>query len=50
MGLGPLRVEIHRAPIGRERSLDAAGGLEHVAEVVVRARVPVVESHCPLQE
>ena len=50
VGLGPLRVEFYRAPIGCERGVKTAGGLEHVAEVVVRAGVSGVEGDRSMQE
>ena len=50
MGLGPFRVEFDSAPIGCERGVETAGGLEHVAEVVVRAGVSGVEGDRSMQE
>ena len=50
VGLGPLRVEFDSAPIGCERGVETAGGLEHVAEVVVRAGISGVEGDRSMQE
>ena len=50
VGLGPLRVEFDSAPIGCERGVETAGGLEHVAEVVLRAGVSGVEGDRSMQE
>ena len=50
MRLGPFGIALDRPPVGANRGIDAAGGLQHVAEVVVGARVFRFEGHRTLQE